>query len=104
MNIILAVLVFALISALFEAVLILKLKPRTRLRVLGSSVWVMVIHTVIILANLWIHFGTVTGSMTAVTAGLASFATVPVMRWYCGFIKNGKYYPGVRAYAVEQLR
>lgn len=103
MNIILAVLIFALISALFEAVLLWKIKPRTRLRVLGSSMWVAVIHTSIILANLWIHFGTVTGSMTAVTAGLASFATVPAMRYFCGFVKNGKYYPGVHRYAVEQL-
>lgn len=104
MNIILAVLIFALISALFEAVLILKLKPRTRLRVLGSSVWVAVIHTVIILANLWIHFGTVTGSMTAVLAGLASFGTIPLLRSICGEIHNGKYYPGIHRYAVEQLR
>jgi hypothetical protein len=93
-----AVLVFALLSAIFEAVLLLKLPLRFRLRMLGSGTAVGVLHTLITVANLLIHWGTLTGSMTAVVAGLASFATVPLVRWYGGYIQHGRYFPGVKRY------
>jgi hypothetical protein len=99
-----AVALFALCSALFEAVILLKLPLRMRLRILGSSTAVGVIHTLIILANLAIHFGTITGTMTAVLSGLMSFLTVPAVRWYGGCIRNRQYFPGVRVYNTQLLR
>jgi hypothetical protein len=98
-----AVFVFALVTAAFEAIVLLKLPTRFRLRLLGCGWAVGVLHTCVILANLWIHFGTVTGTMTAVTAGLTTFATVPLVRHFCGFIKNKRYYPGVKRYALAEI-
>lgn len=99
-----AVALFALCSALFEAVILMKLPLKLRLRILGSGTAVGCIHILITLSNLFIHFGTVTGTMTAVVSGLASFVTVPLIRWYGGCIRRGRYYPGVRRYATPTLR
>lgn len=91
------VLCFAVVTMLFEAILLWRfatakwlaasntvnltpvwshrwLKPR---RVTWSNM--AVVHVVAILVNLIIHFGTIVGTMTAVTAGLVSFFTVPVV-------------------------
>ena len=82
-----AVLVFALLSALFEMILLLKLVPKN----LMLKPWFQVTtHTVVIAANLAIHFGTITGTMTAITAGLVSFATVPMCCWLKSFWHNYK--------------
>lgn len=82
-----AVLIFALLSATFEMILLLKLAPRTLL----MKPWFQVTtHTVVIAANLAIHFGTITGTMTAITAGLVSFATVPMCCWLKSFWHNYK--------------
>ena len=70
-----AVVIFALLSALFEMILLLKLAP---LSLLQKNWFQVTTHTLVIAANLAIHFGTVTGTMTAITAGLVSFATVPM--------------------------
>lgn len=70
-----AVLIFGVLSALFEAIIIWRVCPK----------WLLfrapvMIHIFVIGANLFIHYGTVTGTMTAIVAGLASFAVVPTMR------------------------
>lgn len=98
-----AVIIFGSISAIFEAVILLKLPIRLRLKLLGSGTAVGFIHIVISLTNLAIHFGTITGSMTAIVAGLASFVTVPLVRKYTGYIKNKRYYPGVKRYAIADI-
>ena len=69
------VLVFALLSAAFEAIVLYRVCPRWLL--LNASVF---IHLFVIGANLFIHYGTVTGTMTAIVAGLASFVVVPLMQ------------------------
>lgn len=98
------VLTFAALTALFEAILLMKFSSvawltsnftiRTPVRVTTFR-WKMdtkqlvphasAVHLIAIVANLIIHWGTVVGTMTAVTAGLVSFITVPlviyVMRW-----------------------
>lgn len=98
-----SVLLFAALSAAFEFVVLMKLAPRTRLRLLGSRRWVSTIHTVVIMGNILIHYGTFTGSMVAIVSGLASFATIPFAKWLCGSIRAGRYYPGVLTYHPQQL-
>lgn len=98
------VFLFAFVSALFEFVILMKLSPRTRLKLLGSPKAVALTHFFVVSANLIIHFGTITGSMTAITAGLASFITIPFARMLCGRISNNMYYPGVIRYTGAQLR
>lgn len=99
-----AVLVFGIVSAIFEATILLKLPNRIKLRLLGSRMAVGFVHIIIILSNLFIHWGTMTGSMTAVVAGLASFIIIPLVRHYVGYIKNRRYYPGVKRYALAELK
>lgn len=70
-----AVLIFGALSALFEAIVLWKTCPRWL--ILHGAVF---IHIVVIGVNLFIHYGTVTGTMTAIVAGLASFMVVPFMK------------------------
>lgn len=98
------VLVFAFLSALFEFIVIMKLKPRTRCRVLGSSRWVATIHMLVITFNLFVHWGTLMGTMAAVISGMMSFATVPFARYISGVIINNVYYPGIKRYTIYELQ
>ncbi len=78
MDIVSAVIIFAVLSAAFELIVLLKIPLRQR-------VWLFrhagLVHIFVVVVNMLIHYGTVTGSMVAVTAGLASFATMPVAIW-----------------------
>lgn len=68
------VLVFALITSIFELVLLMKFMSRQTL----SKRWVQYLcHAGAFTANIIVHWGTIVGTMTAITAGLVSFATVP---------------------------
>ena len=82
------VFIFAALSALFELILLLKLVPQKLL----SRTWFQVlIHVTVIAFNIAIHFGTVVGTMTAITAGLVSFGTMPVALWCKTFWKHYRY-------------
>ena len=99
-----AVLVFAAITMAFETVVLMKIKPRTRCYVLGSDWLVLLIHAIAFGANLAIHYGSVTGSMTAITAALTSFITVPLIRKFSGYTHKGVYHPGWRNYPATLVR
>jgi hypothetical protein len=92
---------FALLSAAFEFALLSKLKPRTRLRLLGSQRLIVATHAFFIISNLVVHYGTVTGSMTAIVAGIASFAVMPIARVVYGSITRNQYHPGIVKYSRE---
>lgn len=98
-----AVLLFAALSALFEFVIVMKVPARIRLRVLGNGVSIFLIHSAALLINLIVHWGTITGTMSAVIAGLASMATVPLARKLSGHIVGTLYYPGVIKYDPATL-
>lgn len=95
-----AVLLFAALTAAFEWLLLNKLQPRTRLRLLGRP---GVITALAFFINLAIHYGTMTGSMTAVVAALASMLVTTLMRLVDGYIIGGAYVPGWRKYPLEEL-
>lgn len=108
-----AVMIFGLLSALFEAIILLKLSPRLRLRLLGSGTAIAVVHSFAILFNLAVHYGTVTGTMTAIVAGIASFLVIPLLRSYCGCIRTitmtdgsseQRYFPGMKRYPHTVLQ
>lgn len=96
-----AVLLFAALTAAFELVIFAKLSPRIRLRVLN---WPGLVTAVAFAFNLWVHWGTITGSMTAVTAGMASMAVTAFGRWYWGYIDKGKYIVGQRKFTIGELK
>lgn len=70
-----AVAIFALLSAIFEFVVIMKLPMKLRIWCLEHGAFV---HTIVFVINIAVHYGTVTGSMVAITAGLASFIAMPI--------------------------
>jgi hypothetical protein len=102
-----AVLLFAALSAAFEFAVLMKIKPRTRLRILGSSRTVGFIHLIVITFNICLHYGTVVGTMTAVVAGLASFAAIPLARYISGYIiktpQGEKFKPGIITYQIKEI-
>ena len=92
------VITFAVVTMLFEAILLWKfatarwltatntvnIVPAWAQKVGGkplSFTWsnIGTVHLVAILANLIVHWGTIVGTMTAISAGLVSFITVPVV-------------------------
>ena len=72
-----AVLVFGALSAAFELIVLLKFCGT---RTLNNKAFVIFVHVIVFTTNIAIHFGTITGTMTAIVAALASFATVPLAR------------------------
>lgn len=93
------VLIFALITALFEAILLWHFSSSQWLTSSWHPMYGITIsragiaakravishssavHLIAVVTNLVVHFGTITGTMTAITAGLVSFATVPMIIW-----------------------
>ena len=100
-----AVLLFGTFSALFELILLGMLAPRTRLRLLGSAHKQNLLHVGFLLLNLMIHWGTMTGSMTAIVAFLVSLPTVLIAKLVWGQITDDRYYKtGLIKYSTEELQ
>ena len=72
------VLVFALVTALFEGAI---LSEFVSLKLMERSWFKFLVHAIAFGVNLWVHFGTITGPMTAVTAALVSFVVYPAVLW-----------------------
>lgn len=70
----------------------LKLPPRTLLRWLNYHVLIDIVVTVLVLI---VHIGTFSGVMAATFAGLLTSVTTTLARRLIGFIRKGKYHPGV---------
>lgn len=80
-----AALIFAAITAALEFILLVKWCPTWLLR---KTWFAGTVHVLAFGANMLIHFGTIVGTMTAIIACLASFATFPVARWVKTFWEN----------------
>lgn len=98
-----AVMVFGLVNIIFEIVLLCMLKPRTRLRVLGSDAWCNAMHVMFLALNLYVHWGTVTGTMSAVVAFIASLLTVKLLRTTFGYVRDERYTVGLLKFSREEL-
>ena len=99
-----AVLIFGLMNVLFEFILLSMLRPRTRLRLLGSEIACVYLHFVCLSLNLLIHWGTLIGTMSGIFSFICSIATVMVARAVFGVIKEDRYYTrGLVGYAREEL-
>jgi len=89
-----AVFVFAIITAIGEFLILAHMPRATMLRILGSKRRAMCMHIGAAALNLWIHWGTITGSMTAVTAFVVSCGVVWCARQWYGSIIGKQYTPG----------
>lgn len=100
-----AVFVFGVMNAVFEFILLCMLPPRTRLRVLGDHQKKSMIHIVFLLLNLMVHWGTITGSMTAITAFVVSIGVVAFAKKLFGCIAEQRYYHvGWIKYSIGELK
>jgi hypothetical protein len=82
------VFVFGFLLAGFEFVVLSMIPPKYRLRMLGSKPLSNAIHATMLIVNLWVHWGTVTGTMSATLAVVASIVTVSIARLVYGTITN----------------
>ena len=100
-----SVLLFGVMNALFEFVLLSMIPPKHRLRLLGSEGGCNTLHALFLLANLAIHWGTLVGTMSGVLAFVASVATVRFARKLFGHITGGRYYHvGWVKYPLELIK
>lgn len=100
-----AVLMFGFLNVLFEFILVSMITPRARLRLLGSERLSAAMHIGFLIANLFIHWGTLIGTMAGILAFVSSIATLAFARQLYGHIKEGRFYHvGWRKYCVEDLK
>lgn len=99
-----AVIFFGLMNVAFEFILLGMVPPRTRLRVLGNHTTCVVLHFVCLSLNLWIHWGTLIGTMSGIFSFICSIGTVQLARWVFGYITDeSQYTTGFVRYSREQL-
>lgn len=96
---------FAMVMCAFEFVVLSIVRPRTRLRVLGSEGGKMAVHIGIFMLNMIVHWGTVVGTMSSTLAFVVSLATLKLACNVFGYIKDDRYYHvGWVKYSCEELK
>jgi hypothetical protein len=99
-----AVVFFGLLNVAFEFIVLSMVPPRTRLRVLGNHTTCVVLHLTCLGLNLWIHWGTLIGTMSGIFSFICSIGTVWLARLVFGFIVDDRHYTtGLVRYSKEQL-
>ena len=99
------VFMFGFVYIMFELVLLSMLSPRTRLRVLGNPTTQSGIHLGMLLINLLVHWGTIVGTMSSVTAFIGSIVAVRGAQALFGKIVDGRHYTrGLIGYSASELK
>jgi multisubunit Na+/H+ antiporter MnhF subunit len=97
------VLMFGCLLALFEFVVLSMVPPRMRLRVLGNSALSNALHLSMMMLNLWVHWGTVVGTMSATLSFVASIITVKAARLVYGSFDGRYYRVGLIRYLTSEI-
>lgn len=98
------VLTFATLLAVFEFVVLSMIPPRYRLRLLGNRAACVSTHVVMLSVNLWVHWGTVTGTMSATGAFVVSMITVEIAKLVYGTVVDDvRTRRGLVGYRNEEL-
>lgn len=99
-----AVLIFGFLLATFEFVVLSMIPPKYRLRLLGSKPASSTVHVLMLLLNLWIHWGTLTGTMSATLSFIVSIGTLAIARLVYGTItNNSRVRRGIFGYTTQEL-
>ena len=98
-----ATLMFGVLLALFEFVALSMVPPYLRLRVLGSKPLSNCVHVLIMCANLYVHWGTVVGTMSATLSFVASMVTIKIARAVYGSFDGRYYRTGIIRYATAEI-
>lgn len=85
------VILFGLIILMGLIAVLVKLPLGVSLRLLGHPVLTDVGVTALVL---WIHWGTMTGLMSATVAGLMCAGVTTIGRATFGYIEDSRYFPG----------
>jgi hypothetical protein len=96
---------FALVMSIFEFALLSMMPPRTRLRLLGSDISKTICHISFLCANLWVHWGTIVGTMSSTLSFITSMATIWLASKLFGYIESDRYYHvGILKYSIGELK
>jgi hypothetical protein len=96
---------FAIILVAFEFVILMMVTPKLRLRLLGNDAARVSVHMGMLLINMWVHWGTVVGTMSATLSFVTSMFTLWVASKVFGSIRDGRYYTvGFIKYSTEELK
>lgn len=99
-----AVVFFGLINVIFEFVVLSMVPPRIRLRLLGNVSHQRVLHVVVMCFVLAVHWGTLTGTMSAFFSFCLSMLTTFIARQVFGYIENDVYHRRIIGYTVAELQ
>lgn len=99
-----AVVFFGMINVIFEFVVLSMLPPRMRLRLLGNKGAQTITHFAVMVFVLWVHWGTVSGTMSAFFSFIISMFTVLIAKNIFGYIKDGVFHRRIVGYSVDELR
>lgn len=103
-----AVFVFALINVVFEMVVLGFVPPAYRLRLLGNRPTQVAMHFIIMAFVLWVHWGTLTGTMSGFLSFILSIITVELAKLLWGVVYSTIddeeiYRRGILKYNEEEL-
>lgn len=99
-----AVFAFGMLLAAFELVVLGMIPPKYRLRLLGSRGGCIALHCTVFVLNLWVHWGTIIGTMSATASFVASMLTVTIARVLWGAITdNVRVKRGLFGFRNEEL-
>ncbi len=102
-----AVLIFALINVVFEAIIIGFIPPAYRLRLLGHRGAQITVHFVVMCFVLWVHWGTLTGTMSGFLSFILSIFSIELCKllWGKVYELNDEeiYRRGIIKYREEEL-
>lgn len=99
------VIAFAIVLVAFEFVILCMVPPKHRLRLLGNEGARIAIHLGMLIVNLYVHWGTVVGTMSATLSFVTSLGTLWLAAKVFGHIKDGRYYHvGWVKYSLSEIK
>jgi len=99
-----AVFVFAIINVAFELVVLSMVPPKARLRLLGSKGGATLVHLMVMVLVLIVHWGTLVGTMSGFLSFILSIATFAIAKQTFGYIEDGKFHRRIIGYKVSELQ
>lgn len=98
-----AVVFFGIINVIFELVVLGMVPPRARLRLLGNRGAQTFVHVAVMILVLTVHWGTVTGTMSAFFSFILSIVTISIAQLMWGYVQGTRYRRGIIGYKIEEL-
>ena len=98
-----AVIFFGLINVVFEFVVLSMIPPRVRLRLLGNRGAQHLVHVMIMILVLTVHWGTLIGTMSGFFSFILSMVTMAIAQITFGYVRGTTYRRGIIGYTTKEL-